>query len=505
MLRILIQDIVHQTADGITYLATDRESGEDVALRRFFPYGPNGSGMDAENNQRYLEICEQLKTIEHPSLRKVLDGFIDPLDGIPYMTTEWVEGKPLTHTLNGEPLESAKLIELTCKAIEVSIIISDMMGEEAVWIDTTDRSVVGGPADEGREFTFWVCPFRCMGLYPLSTGIDSIAELTEAFAGWKSKLYSEQTCHGLGGWVKAMKRAPQTSLREALERLPQLEQEAPPAPETPQITVSPRPGSITQPQPNPTTTKHEAQSTKHETLQPTALGTKPIQSSSKTTTINHETQPTALKSAGGGTSWLVIAGIGMAAVIAVGALSFVLRPAGDLPALAENSQADMTLPGMEPESAPEAKFEEIALKSTNKTASLDTTNDAPIRRMMSSTAASAPADKRTGDDTNIISPDNTQKIDQAEIGSVIQMRGTLMSATTSNSGKSLYLNFSKPFNQKQIRGVAYPNAFRQPYDPKTFNPYIGKEIIITGKYKKQSSSPQWLITITSLSDIKIVE
>ncbi len=274
MKRFQIQDIVHQTADGITYLATYKESGEKVALRRFFPYGPSGSGLDAESSERFLALCERLKEVKHPAARTVLDAFVDPFDGMPCIATEWIEGKPLPATLNGEKLEAEKLIKLTRKAIEVSMALSEVIGEEAVWIDTTDRSIVVEPNDPDRAFTFWVCPFRCLGLYPLSTGIDSLADLIEEIAGWKSTLYSKQTGLGLGEWVKAMKQAPQTSLQDALDALPQTEAAEPVVaepivPEAPRITVSPRPGSTPAPEPTPAATTAQSTTAQSTTAQST--------------------------------------------------------------------------------------------------------------------------------------------------------------------------------------------------------------------------------------------
>ena len=220
MTRFEIQDIVFQTADGITFLAIDRETGSKVALRRFFPFGQNNGGLDEEKLQAYQEVCEKLSKIKHPALRAVIDGHADPVDGTPYLVTEWIDGDPLSVTLGKELMEPALIIDLIRRAIETSIVISNALGEEAVWIDTTVRSVVVDNEANGRGYTFWICPFRWIGTYPMPKDIRSIAELAEELAGWKSKLYSETAGMGLGGWVKAMKQPPGIPLAEALAQLP---------------------------------------------------------------------------------------------------------------------------------------------------------------------------------------------------------------------------------------------------------------------------------------------
>ena len=90
--RYEIQEMLSQDAQGVVFLAVDRESGADVVLRRFFPFGPGGKGLMGEEREAYTAAVERLKGLAHPAMRTILEGGCDPVDGMPYLVTEWVEG-----------------------------------------------------------------------------------------------------------------------------------------------------------------------------------------------------------------------------------------------------------------------------------------------------------------------------------------------------------------------------------------------------------------------------
>ena len=90
-----IQDILTQDASGVVFHAEDRDSGRSVVLRRFFPYGPEGGGLQEAERGAYQAALVRLGDVRHPALRTILDGGCDPVDGMPFLVTEWVEGRKL--------------------------------------------------------------------------------------------------------------------------------------------------------------------------------------------------------------------------------------------------------------------------------------------------------------------------------------------------------------------------------------------------------------------------
>ena len=97
--RFEILDILAQDEQGVVFHALSKEDGSEVVLRRFFPFGADGGGREGEEQKVYLAAIERLKTVEHPTLRRVLDGGADPVDGMPFLVTEWIEGRPLAEHL----------------------------------------------------------------------------------------------------------------------------------------------------------------------------------------------------------------------------------------------------------------------------------------------------------------------------------------------------------------------------------------------------------------------
>ena len=90
--RFEIQDIVAQDSFGVTFRALDTRTGEPVALRRFFPFGADGGGLFDEERSDYAAAVARLVSLQHPGLRGVLTGGCDPVDGMPFVATEWIDG-----------------------------------------------------------------------------------------------------------------------------------------------------------------------------------------------------------------------------------------------------------------------------------------------------------------------------------------------------------------------------------------------------------------------------
>lgn len=218
--RFQIEDLVVQDASGVIFRALDLETGKVVALRRFFPFGADGGGLHEEEQTAYTIAVSRLAGLSHPALRSVVCGGCDPVDGMPFIATEWIEGVTLESTLENGPLEAAAAVYLVTQALEVSELLSHVLAEEAVWVETDLQTIIVGSEESGRGFTFWISPLKWLGRDERTRGLDSIVSLTEDVMGWKGRIVNDHAGRGLGGWVKWLTTVSGTiSLLEARESL----------------------------------------------------------------------------------------------------------------------------------------------------------------------------------------------------------------------------------------------------------------------------------------------
>lgn len=206
--RYEIQEMLSQDAQGVVFLAVDRDSGVDVVLRRFFPFGPGGGGLEGEERTAYTAAVDRLKGLTHPAMRTILDGGCDPVDGMPFLVTEWVEGPRLSEHLKQKPLSAGSAKALLDHALEVSQVLAGVLGEEAVWVETATEAVILSEGQEGRSVTFWISPVRWLGQAEERQGLLPLVSLGEAAMHWQGRVISDQAGDGLGAWFKAIKTNP---------------------------------------------------------------------------------------------------------------------------------------------------------------------------------------------------------------------------------------------------------------------------------------------------------
>ena len=218
--RYEIQDILAQDASGVVFRAHDRESDCDVVLRRFFPFGVDGGGLEEEERIAYDIAVRRLMEVEHPALRRVLNGGTDPVDGMPFIVTEWHEGDPLSERLKIRPLSPPSAKALADMALECSQILSDTFQEETIWIETHPLSIILGGAESDRKVTFWISPLRWLGSADERSGLRPIVDMIEEVTGWKDSVVPDSAGDGLGWWFKALRKNPdQWSLEQARNAL----------------------------------------------------------------------------------------------------------------------------------------------------------------------------------------------------------------------------------------------------------------------------------------------
>jgi hypothetical protein len=215
--RYEILDILAQDASGVVFHAEERDTGRSVVLRRFFPYGPEGGGLQEAERAAYMAALDRVKQLHYPTLRTIIDGGCDPVDGMPFLVTEWVEGQRLSELLKTRPLSPGSTKALISHAIEASKELTQAFGEEAVWVETAPESIV--LPVEGEMVTFWICPMKWLASPQKRGGLLPLAELAGKALHWRGKPVAG-AAEGLGTWVKAVRANPNRwSLDEALHAL----------------------------------------------------------------------------------------------------------------------------------------------------------------------------------------------------------------------------------------------------------------------------------------------
>lgn len=218
--RFQIEDLIVQDASGVVFRALDTETGKAVSLRRFFPFGAGGGGLSPDEQTAYDIAVRRLSRLSHPSLRSIIAGGCDPIDGMPFIVTEWVTGETLEAERDQSGMSAETVTVLVTQALEVCELLSHVLAEEAVWVETDMQTIIVGSPESDRGFTFWISPLKWLGGSNESKGLESIVALTEEAMGWKGQIVNDQAGRGLGGWLKWLRNtATTTSLHEARESL----------------------------------------------------------------------------------------------------------------------------------------------------------------------------------------------------------------------------------------------------------------------------------------------
>lgn len=218
--RFQIEEIIAQSPLGVVFYATDSHSGQTVALRRFFPFGADSEGLSAADQTVYHMVLGRLLGVSHPALRAVVAGGCDPVDGMPFVATEWVAGHLLEEVLKPGKLKPAQAVLLLVSVLDVSGLLSQALGHEAVWVDTRLSSIVIGDAASGRGATFWISTLRWLDGGAPAEGLQPVVRLAEDLLGWCGRIPGDRAADGLRRWLRWLRaNAPSAGIGEAQARL----------------------------------------------------------------------------------------------------------------------------------------------------------------------------------------------------------------------------------------------------------------------------------------------
>ena len=248
--RFVIQEIVTQDWSGVLFRAIDMESGKSVGLHRFFPFGLSGveaEGLSGNERDEYRTGVQQMAEFWHPAFRTVLTGGCDPVDGVPFVVTEWIEGESLADVVEKGPLEPDTAFTLFNEALQLCEALSAKLGNEALWLSMLPELIVLDAGKQGRGFTFGLSPNRWLVDSRDRRSLKPMANLLDHVMGWTGRVVNDQMGGGLGAWVKWLRGPGQNAdlalARRMLERTtgrgPAILPDAQAAPGLPQSTLPP--------------------------------------------------------------------------------------------------------------------------------------------------------------------------------------------------------------------------------------------------------------------------
>ncbi len=239
-----IKEKVAEDSAGEIYRAYDQASGRKVLLRKYVHLDHLGEQTQAIEEMAYQVAIERLIRLQHPSLRRVDSGGFDANDGLLFLAARWTDAEPLQKLLKETWLSVEVATKLLMQLLELSQIISHLLGEDGIWVETDSASIaITGDAFD-THFLFWPAPVQCLtGGADIGKGIDSLITLTEGIMGWNGREVDERIgghLHAWLSWLKDDADRETTTVREIHEMLAAAAGVEPPRPVAQLVSESTR-------------------------------------------------------------------------------------------------------------------------------------------------------------------------------------------------------------------------------------------------------------------------
>ena len=459
--RFQIEDLVVQDSSGVVFRALDTETNQIVAVRRFFPFGASGGGLREDEQIAYSIAVEHLAAISHPALRAVISGGCDPVDGVPYIATEWIEGSRLETFIERRSLDPLEATSLLSKALEVCEILSKVLAEEAVWVETSLQAIVVGAEGSGRGVTFWIAPLKWLGYDDGQPGLDSIITLTQEIMGWSGKTVADHEGQGLGGWLNWLRDNARTAtLQEVRGMLVASVGVEPPVPVT-----------------------------------------KPVRQASRQRVVTRKKKASRWPIFTPAVVILIALALGGYWLIKRNDAANVAWPVRPSPEMLVTAQAQATESLTPPEVSASATYRtgERGIEQVNREAAALTANQQKLEQ-----AKSARRDQieKAGNRFEVMDRELLLEKKNVEV----QLVGRLAEVQFSNNGKggTLYLEFSRPAAKDEPRGYILRKDLTAEINLESLQKFIGKNVTLRGTVNTPNSKQRPEIAIRNLAAIQEV-
>lgn len=228
--RFQIEELLHQDADGVVYWALDRETGANVALHRFFPFGAEDRGLAGSEIQAFVQGVLRLQELRHPGLSSVLGGACDAVDGMPYLILASRQGKTLADYLWHAALTLEQAHWLAEEILLLMQWLTQQIGHEVNWLFLQPHEIeLVEDEQQGVSFRFAIDPMKWLDRRPSSGFFSEFAALLEQSLGWTGRTLTAGNAGPFSQWLKKIKM-PGMTVDQAMKILTlgeQLTQHAP--------------------------------------------------------------------------------------------------------------------------------------------------------------------------------------------------------------------------------------------------------------------------------------
>lgn len=215
--RLRTREVLYEDASGVVVRAKD-SSGHKVQVRK--PKADvAGLGFAAVEQVAWQVAIERLRSIRHPSLLRVVSGGSDSSDGRPFIGAKIEEAESLAQKIRSGPLPIELVTALLSQALEVSELLSHLLADDGIWIETDIQSIQITEKSMEPCFLFWPSPLKSMHSGRQQSFKDLI-DLTECVLSRGGQQVDEREGGHLQMWLKWLKEvADKASVREAREML----------------------------------------------------------------------------------------------------------------------------------------------------------------------------------------------------------------------------------------------------------------------------------------------
>lgn len=217
-----IKEQISQDASGMVFRSQDPSTGKRIALRKYVHLEDGGNKLQPGSALAYQVAIGRLTKVNHPSLRHILSGGSDSGDGTPFITARWLDADPLQFVLKDTYLSVEIATALLTQLLEVSELLSHILAEDGIWVETDAASISVTSEPNGTRFIFWASPLKTLGPRSAENDLKALIDLTEGIMGWNGREVDEREGGHLHAWLNWLKEDADRfdiSIREVREML----------------------------------------------------------------------------------------------------------------------------------------------------------------------------------------------------------------------------------------------------------------------------------------------